>query len=69
MNTTTGEPCDSGPLRKKISETTRIEMRQSKLLKTNQSQQSIMLYNITLELPRVVSLSGRMYFFFNLNAA
>jgi len=32
---------------KSLSETARFEMRQSELLKTNQSQQSIVLYKIT----------------------
>ena len=35
-NTTTGEPCDSGPPRKQIAEwTARIEMHQSELLNDN----------------------------------
>ncbi len=42
--TTTGELWDSGPLREQQdTETARIEMRQSQLLKTKQSQRSSML--------------------------
>ncbi|KAL9955731.1 hypothetical protein ACROYT_G037098 [Oculina patagonica] len=47
-NTTTGELCDSGPLREQQdTETARIEMHQSQLLKTNQSQRSSVLYKFT----------------------
>ncbi|KAL9963888.1 hypothetical protein ACROYT_G027442 [Oculina patagonica] len=47
-NTTTGELCDSGPLREQQdTETARIEMRQSQLLKTNQSQRRSVLYKLT----------------------
>ncbi|KAL9975158.1 hypothetical protein ACROYT_G012284 [Oculina patagonica] len=47
-NTTTRELCDSGPLREQQdTETARIEMRQSQLLKTNQSQRSSVLYKFT----------------------
>ncbi|XP_078370337.1 uncharacterized protein LOC144654108 [Oculina patagonica] len=46
--TTTRELCDSGPLREQQdTETARIEMRQSQLLKTNQSQRSSVLYKFT----------------------
>ena len=49
-NTTTGKPCKADRRgSKSLSETARIEMRQSGLLKNNQSQQSIMLYKITHE--------------------
>ena len=43
-NTTTGELQKSGPLREQSTGTARIEMQQSLLLKTSQSQQSIVLY-------------------------
>ena len=46
QETTTGEPYDSGPPRERFTETARIGMRQSKLLKTNQSPQSIVLYKV-----------------------
>ncbi|KAL9962577.1 hypothetical protein ACROYT_G031688 [Oculina patagonica] len=47
-NTTTGELYDSGPLREQQdTETARIEMHQSQLLKTNQSQRSSVLYKFT----------------------
>ena len=42
-NTTTGEPYDSGPPKEQHTETARIEMHQSQLLKTNQSQRSILV--------------------------
>ena len=43
-NTTAGKLYDSGLPREQINEIARIELRQSKLLKTNKSQQGIMLY-------------------------
>ena len=46
-NTTEGKLYNSGLLREQITETERIEMRQSKLLKTDKSQQGIMLYKVT----------------------
>ena len=42
-NTTTGEPYDSGLPRKQHTETVKIKMHQLQLLKTNQSQSSILL--------------------------
>ncbi len=47
-HSTTGELYDSGPLREQQdTETARIEMHQSQLLKTNQSQRSSVLYKFT----------------------
>ena len=58
-NTTTGKPCKADRRgSKSLSETARIEMRQSGLLKNNQSQQSIMLYKITNFLTTIESLTG-----------
>ena len=46
-NTATGELQKSGPLREQPTRTARIETYQSQLLKTNQSQWSIMLYKVS----------------------
>jgi len=46
-NTTTGELQKTGPLREQPTSTARIKMHQSQLLKTNQSQQSIVVYKVS----------------------
>ena len=46
-NTTAWELLASGLQREQITKTSRIEMHESQLLKTNQSQHSIMLYKVT----------------------
>ena len=46
-NTTAGELQKRGPLREQPTGTVRIETHQSQLLKTNQLQQSIMLYKVS----------------------
>ena len=37
----------SGPLREQLNETARSEMHQTQLLKTSQSQQSIVVYKVS----------------------
>ena len=63
-NTTTGEPHDSGTPREQHTETARIGMYQSQLLKTNQSQRGILLqsWHVTSRAHRSIqSKRGDLY--------